>query len=340
MNASVLTASHYGVVRFGDLQCEAVVLKGGERGYVRRQLSKLLGFHEIHKGGRFARFLADFAPNSLSALEKTREPILLPSGRQAQFFPAGIIADVASAVVSAAINGTRQIGLAVLGCTATLMLAFLPLMALPAGSGAYIKSLPVTVLCTIAASLLVSMTIIPFLASRLLDKHSDPEGNPILQAVNGGIHRFYSPLLHRALARPWLALALMLALCVTTVPLLKVIGSSLFPPAETPQFLIRIETPDGSSLARTDRVLKFVENRLKAEPDVVWRAGNLGRGNPQIFYNQTQRESATTYAEVFVSLRKWEPGKSEVVLDRLLDLLLIGALRAGIEHAGAGILIW
>ncbi len=106
MNTTVLTASHYGVVRFGDLQCEAVVLKGGERGYVRRQLAKLLGFHETHKGGRFARFLADFAPNSLSALEKTREPILLPSGRQAQFFPAGIIADVASAVVSAAINGT------------------------------------------------------------------------------------------------------------------------------------------------------------------------------------------------------------------------------------------
>ena len=105
MNASMLTASHYGVVRFGDLQCEAVVLMSGERGYVRRQLAKLLGFHENH-GNRFARFLADFAPNSLSKLKKTREPILLPSGRQAQFFPAGIIADVASAVVSAAISGT------------------------------------------------------------------------------------------------------------------------------------------------------------------------------------------------------------------------------------------
>ena len=93
MNTSILTASHYGVVRFGDLECEAVVLKGGERGYVRRQLAKLLGFHEGHKGGRFARFLTDFAPNSLSELEKTREPILLPSGRQTQFFPAGIIAD-------------------------------------------------------------------------------------------------------------------------------------------------------------------------------------------------------------------------------------------------------
>ncbi len=219
--------------------------------------------------------------------------------------------------VEAAINGTRQISLAVLGCTATLMLAFLPLMALPAGSGAYIKSLPVTVLCTIAASLLVSMTIIPFLASRLLDKHSDPEGNALLRAVNYGIHRFYRPVLHRALARPWLTLAILLAICLTTFPLVKLIGSSLFPQAETPQFLIRIETPDGSSLARTDRALRHVEARLKQEPAIVWEAANLGRGNPQIFYNRSQRESSTTFAEVFVSLERWEPGKSDAVLDRL-----------------------
>lgn len=217
----------------------------------------------------------------------------------------------------AAINGTRQISLAVLGCTATLMLAFLPLMALPAGSGAYIKSLPVTVLCTIAASLLVSMTIIPFLASRLLDKHSDPEGNALLRAVNDGIHRFYRPVLHRALARPWAALAILLAICLLTLPLVKLIGSSLFPSAETPQFLIRVETPDGSSLARTDQVLRYVEKRVRAEPDVVWEAANLGRGNPQIFYNRSQRESSATFAEVFVSLKRWEPGKSDQVLDRL-----------------------
>jgi len=106
MNAPTLTASHYGVVRFGDLDCEAVVLTTGERGYVRKELAKLLGFHESHKGGRFARFLAEIAPNSLSLLEKSSGPILLPSGRQTQFFPAGIIADVASAVVNAAIAGT------------------------------------------------------------------------------------------------------------------------------------------------------------------------------------------------------------------------------------------
>lgn len=106
MNTSILTASHYGVVRFGDLHCEAVVLKGGERGYVRRQLVKLLGFAERQRGDRFASFLREFAPNSLSSLEKKEATILLPSGQKAQFFPAGIIADLASAVVNAAIEGT------------------------------------------------------------------------------------------------------------------------------------------------------------------------------------------------------------------------------------------
>lgn len=106
MNTSVLTASHYGVVHFGDLECEAVVLKGGERGYVRRQLAKLLGFTDRQRGDRFTKFLREFAPKALPCLDKQGVTILLPSGQKAQLFPAGIIADLASAVVDAAVHGT------------------------------------------------------------------------------------------------------------------------------------------------------------------------------------------------------------------------------------------
>ncbi len=217
----------------------------------------------------------------------------------------------------AAINGTRQIALAVVGCTAALMLSFLPLMALPGGAGAYVRSLPVSVLSTIAASLFVSLTIIPFLASRLLAKQEHAEGNRLLRAINGGIQRIYAPVLHQGLARPWLVLFLVLALCLTALPMLKAIGSSLFPPAETPQFLIRIETPQGAALASTDKALKFVEARLAAEREVIWYSANLGRGNPQIFYNQPQKENRTSFAEVHASLSAWKPGLSEQILDRL-----------------------
>jgi multidrug efflux pump subunit AcrB len=221
--------------------------------------------------------------------------------------------------VSAAINGTRQIGLAVVGCTAALMLAFLPLMALPGGAGAYIRSLPVTVLVTVAASLLVALTIIPFLASRILSRHEDPEGNALLRAVNNGIQRFYAPVLHVGLARPVLTTALILGLCLTSIPMARAIGTSLFPPAETPQFLVRIEMPDGTALARTDQALRYVEGALAREPEVAWRAGNLGRGNPQIFYNPQQRESSASYAEVYVGLKAWRPGESEKVVARLRE---------------------
>ncbi len=103
-----------------------------------------------------------------------------------------------------------------------------------------------TVLCTVGASLLVSMTIIPFLASRVLDKHSDPEGNPLLRAVNGGIHRFYRPVLHFSLAWPWLVAGDHAGHLRHHRADAEDRRLSLFPAAETPQFLVRVETPDGS----------------------------------------------------------------------------------------------
>ncbi len=217
--------------------------------------------------------------------------------------------------VTAAVEGTKQITLAVIGCTATLMLAFVPLMALPGGSGAFVRSLPVAVLATVGASLLVALTIIPFLASRMLSRHDDPEGNRLLRAVNRVIHGVYRPVLHRALARPWATLAIVLVLCATAIPMLGAIGTSLFPPAETPQFLVKIDTPDGTAMARTDKALRFVESELAKTEAVDWYASNLGRGNPQIFYNVLQREGQANYGEVFVSLHRWEPGKSEALLD-------------------------
>jgi multidrug efflux pump subunit AcrB len=126
-------------------------------------------------------------------------------------------------------------------------------------------------------------------------------------------------VLHVGLARPVLTTALILGLCLTSIPMARAIGTSLFPPAETPQFLVRIEMPDGTALARTDQALRYVEGALAREPEVAWRAGNLGRGNPQIFYNQQQRESSASYAEVYVGLKAWRPGESEKVVARLRE---------------------
>lgn len=207
----------------------------------------------------------------------------------------------------AAILATRQIFLAILGCTATIIFAFLPLMMLSGPSGKFIRVLPTAVLSTVVASLLIALTIIPFLASRILSKHENPEGNRLLQSVQRGIHRFYQPLLHRALAKPRLTVWGSLAAClVIMIGVGGIIGFSLFPKADTPNFLITVETPDGSSIAETDRALKFVENRLSAMPDVASYFTNLGHGNPKIYYNEFGNEGATNYGDIFVKLKEYD----------------------------------
>lgn len=217
----------------------------------------------------------------------------------------------------AAIEGTRQISVAVVGCTATLMLAFLPLLFLPEGAGKFIRSLPMTVLYTVGASLVVSLTIIPFLSSRVLPAHQGPEGNAFLRLLMRGIHGLYRPLLHLALRRPWATVILALVLFAGSLLLIPRIGFSLFPPSDSRQFLVEIDLPDGAGLAATEAAVAFAERELAKMPEVHWTMGNVGHGNPRIFYNVLPREDDPTHGAVFVELDSWDNRTSPARLDDL-----------------------
>jgi multidrug efflux pump subunit AcrB len=218
----------------------------------------------------------------------------------------------------AALAGTKQIFVAILGCTATLIFAFLPLMALPGTPGKFIRVLPLTVTSTIVGSLLIALFIIPFLASRVLKENTDPHGNRVLQRVMGAIERYYRPALHYCLARPKAtALVAIGGSLLISAALVPVIGSSLFPKADTPQFLVSVEAPNGTSLAETDRALRFVERELAKMPEVKSWYSNLGHGNPQIYYNHIVRRDAPNYAEVFAQLHEYDTRETPRRLDEL-----------------------
>ncbi|HEY8053723.1 MAG: efflux RND transporter permease subunit [Steroidobacterales bacterium] len=218
----------------------------------------------------------------------------------------------------AALAGTRQILVAIVGCTATLIFAFLPLMALPGNAGKFIRVLPLTVVATIVGSLLIALFVIPFIASRVLAEHADPHGSPLLQRVMGAIHRYYRPALHYCLARPkatvFAAIGGVLVLSAVLVP---IIGSSLFPKADTPQFLVTVEAPDGTSFAATDQALRFVEDKLAHMPQVRSWFANVGHGNPQIYYNVISHGDAVNYAEAFVQLKEYDTRSTPRLLDEL-----------------------
>ncbi|MEQ1507087.1 MAG: efflux RND transporter permease subunit, partial [Myxococcota bacterium] len=99
--------------------------------------------------------------------------------------------------IDAAIDGTKEIALAVIGCTATLLLAFLPLLFLPGTAGMFIRSLPLAVTFTVLASLGISLTVVPLLASRWLRPQGE-HGNAVLRLVDRGIEATYARVLDRA----------------------------------------------------------------------------------------------------------------------------------------------
>jgi multidrug efflux pump subunit AcrB len=223
--------------------------------------------------------------------------------------------------VEAALAGTRQIFVAILGCTATLIFAFLPLLALPGTAGKFIRVLPMAVVSTIVGSLLLALFIIPFMASRVLSERDEHE-NPFLKRVMAVIHNYYRPALHWCLARPKFTVAAALGgSLLLSAALVQVIGSSLFPKADTPQFLVQVQAPNGTSLTETDRALREVEAELAKMPEVKSWFANLGHGNPQIYYNHIPANDASNYAEVFVQLHEYDTDETPRQLQALRERL-------------------
>ena len=173
-------------------------------------------------------------------------------------------------------------------------------------------------LFTVAASLVVALTITPFLASRLLREHEAQEGNWLLQKVMAGIEAFYRPLLRASLAAPRVTLLVATGLFIASLMLIPRLGFSLFPPAEIPEVLVNIELPDGAAMSETGRVLNQVEKIVSASKDkgdVRWLMSNLGHGNPQVFYNVRPEQEKANHASVFVGLKEWNSRESVKLMD-------------------------
>ena len=204
---------------------------------------------------------------------------------------------------SAAVSATSHIVVAIIGCTATLILSFLPLANMPEGSGDFIRSLPMAVMVTVLSSLFVSLTIIPFLSSILLKAHekdSHSEGNFFFRAFKTYINTPYQNLLKWCIAHPVKSLvgaSFIFGLSLLIVP---VIGFSLFPSSEKPIILVEVETEPGSSLQHTNSVTAKIEKYILSLGEVKNLSSNVGKGNPRIYYNEFQKQNADNIAQLVV----------------------------------------
>lgn len=207
-------------------------------------------------------------------------------------------------IKDAVLKGTKQIGIAVVGCTATLIIAFLPLAFLPDMAGEFIRSLPMAIITSVLSSMIVALTLVPFIGSKILKTHAHGEGNYFLKKLQQFLTYSYRRIMPLALKWPKVTIGISTALSVLAFLLFPLAGFKLFPTSEKPMFLVNIKMPLQADIPESDRVAKLVEKELKSHKEIQYYTSNVGKGNPQIYYNVHQQDIKPDFAQIFVQMEE------------------------------------
>jgi HAE1 family hydrophobic/amphiphilic exporter-1 len=225
----------------------------------------------------------------------------------------------------AAIEGTREIGLAVLATTLSLLAVFLPVGFMGGIVGRFMSSFGLTSAAAIAVSLIVSFTLTPMLAARWIKTKKEeplPAGPTAVAASGGGTgpddekpeehlekeeeksskeSRFYRPIdrsytwmLKWSMAHRWIIALVCLAVIISIVPLYKLAGYNLLPDEDESTFQVSLRAPQGTSLAATQSILDHIARDIREQiPGVEATLAIAGFGG----------QSATNTGQVTVRLK-------------------------------------
>jgi multidrug efflux pump subunit AcrB len=217
--------------------------------------------------------------------------------------------------VDAAIKGSSQVAWAVASGTLTTVLSFLPMLLMQNGSGTFLRAMPVTVVVTLFASLLIALTLTPLLASKL--GKSASKTTRAQQKLEGFADSKYTDVLLKALDKPYKVIGISIGLLVFSLALFPFIGVSLFPKAEKPMIMVNVDMPEGTPFERTQMVAELAAERVRQEPLVKDIALNVGRGNPRIYYNIIPSRQTVTFGQLFVTLHEFKLSEVEPLVERL-----------------------
>lgn len=165
----------------------------------------------------------------------------------------------------AAINGTQEVGAAIISSTLTTVVIFIPLAFISGVVGQFFSPFAISVSLALLASTAVAITIVPVLAASLLrrgDFDDDQVSGTGPADSQSMIQRIYSPMLRWAIRYKFLTVAIAIIVTVASLGLITVIPITFFPET-TPEYLtINIELPVGTSVERTYQEALAVEDAL------------------------------------------------------------------------------
>jgi multidrug efflux pump len=236
----------------------------------------------------------------------------------------------------AAVDGSREIGFAVIATTLVLIAVFLPISFIPGNIGRLFGEFGITIASAIGFSALVSLTLVPMMSSKIF-------GHGIVRGrVAHAVDRFfrwlsavYEKSLRSGLHAPGLIMGAGAVAIVLAVILFRMLPSEYAPSEDRQRVVIMLTAPEGSSLQYMERYLKQVEQFAVAEVEkgnarrILSRIGNFGGGGD------------VSVGRVVLSLSDFDERKesAQEIAQRLRPMLanLAGVRAAVVTPGGLGI---
>ncbi len=213
----------------------------------------------------------------------------------------------------AAIEGTREIGLAVLATTLSLMAVFVPIGFMQGIVGRFMSSFGLTAAFAVGVSLIVSFTLTPMLAARLIkapkkeetaeeipttEVHGDgmienrqPKAAHSGDSKNRGFYRYidstYTWMLKFSMVHRWLIVVLCVLVFLSIYPLFLFVGKNFLPTDDQSQFEISIRAPEGYSISATSQLFERIATDIRRLEGVSDTLTTIGGGQQQIVNNGT-----------------------------------------------------
>ncbi|CAG0941030.1 Efflux pump membrane transporter BepE [Gammaproteobacteria bacterium] len=185
----------------------------------------------------------------------------------------------------AAIDGSREIGFAVVATTAVLVAVFVPISFMPGNVGRLFTEFGITLAAAIAFSGLVSLTLVPMMASKMF------AAGIRRRRLADGIDRFFKQVsaryrraLEPVVRRPWIAIAALVGTAVVGALLFLRLPSEYAPTEDRGMVVMMLRGPEGATPNYMDRQLRLVERTLAPYVEagiakrVVSRTGMWGAG--------------------------------------------------------------
>lgn len=191
--------------------------------------------------------------------------------------------------------GTKEVIGAITASTLTTVAVFVPVVFLSGLIGQIFTEFALTISFSLFASLVVAITVIPMMASRMLKR---PKGNPEAKRRRSKAYNNFERSIRWALSHRTIILSITaILLVISTVGLFRT-GTEFLPATDEGFVTIAVRLENGSSIAATDEVVKKIEEQLQKEKDVEVYVSFVG-GNQE---GQSRGTSRSNLAEVSVKL--------------------------------------